>query len=355
MRLGHLKSRQTQWVARCCPLALVCCLARTGFTQGPPAAQGSPVMMAPEAAAGRVSGIVTDVDGDAVVGARVTVNGLQVTTTDDLGRYVVAGVPAGAFKVEISADGFVSTTATGMVRSSQTTEVAPVALGAASSSNVTVTTSIEEVGKAEVKVEETQRLLGALPNFFVAYDWSAPPLTQKQKLELSYRQTFDPVSVLISEVTAGIQEADNQLSGYGKGGTGFVKRFAANQGNVFIGTFTGGYLFPLLLHQDPRYFYMGPQHGSIKKRILYSLSTGFITRGDNGKWQPNYSSFLGDLTSGALANLYYPASDRHGWTTVIDASLLGAAFEGVGNLVQEFLYKRLTPHAPNFPVAGQLP
>ena len=50
-----------------------------------------------------------------------------------------------------------------------------------------------------------------------------------------------------------------------------MKRFAANQANVAIGTFAGGYLFPLILHQDPRYFYMGPEHGSVKKRFFYAL------------------------------------------------------------------------------------
>ena len=345
---GRLRERRG--VNRYVPLALMafaCGFAGRAFAQTSP--QDTTDRSGTQAAPGTVAGTVTDIDGGAVAGARVTLNGAQVTRTDELGGYTFSGVAAGAFTLIVTADGFVTRTTTGEVKGDESVQVPSLMLGAASSTDVTVTSSMAEVGKAEVKVEETQRVLGALPNFFVAYDWHGPPLSQKQKLELSYKSVFDPITILVSEISAGVQEADNQFSGYGKGGNGFVKRFAANQANVAIGTFAGGYLFPLLLHQDPRYFYMGPEHGSIKKRFFYALSTSFITRGDNGKWQPNYSSVLGDLATGAAANAYYPATDRHGWTTVIDTGLVGAALEGVGNLVQEFVFKKITPHSPNYP------
>ena len=311
----------------------------------PDAAQAAPT----ESATGNVTGSVTDLDGDAVPGAKVMLNGTREATTDELGAFVFHGVPAGSYRLEVTAVNFKPVSTTGILAAGKTADLPAMSMSATVSTAVTVTTTMAELGEAEVKTEETQKLLGALPNYFVVYDWHAPPLTQKQKFELSYKSTFDPVTILISEVTAGVQEATNELSGYGKGGNGFVKRAVADQANVVIGTFTGGYLFPRLLHQDPRYFYMGSERGSVTRRFFYALSTAFITRGDNGKWQPNYSSVLGDLATGAAANAYYPASDRHGWSTVIGNGLLGAAFDGLGNVVQEFAYKHLTPHAPNYP------
>ncbi len=328
----------------CAGLALVCCLLGAAYAQSTPQATNNA-----ETGAGSVIGSVTDLAGDAVPGAKVTLNGARESTTDELGAFSFAGVPAGTFRLEVTAPNFKGVNTTGLLVAGQTTDLPAMSMAASSSTAVTVTTTMAEVGEAEVKMEETQKLLGALPNYFVAYDWHAPPLSQKQKFELSYKSTFDPVTVLISEVTAGVQEATNELSGYGKGGNGFVKRAAANQANVVIGTFTGGYLFPRLFHQDPRYFYMGPDRGGVTRRFFYALSTAFITRGDNGKWQPNYSSVLGDLAAGAAANAYYPASDRHGWSTVIDNGLLGAALDGAGNVIQEFLYKHLTPHSPSYP------
>jgi len=70
----------------------------------------------------------------------------------------------------------------------------------------------------------------------------------------------------------------------------------------------GGAILPSLLHQDPRYFYQGT--GTTKSRVLHAVSFPFICRGDNGRLQPNYSTIGGDLGSAAIANAYYPASNR---------------------------------------------
>src|SRR5262245_5613701 len=53
---------------------------------------------------GNISGTVTDASGRAVlVGAEVTVEGLgRKVSTDDSGRYVLVGVPAGKAKVVVS-------------------------------------------------------------------------------------------------------------------------------------------------------------------------------------------------------------------------------------------------------------
>ena len=70
----------------------------------------------------------------------------------------------------------------------------------------------------------------------------------------------------------------------------------------------GGAILPSLLHQDPRYFYQGT--GTTGSRIRHAIFSPFVAKGDNGRWQPNYSSLGGDLASSGLANLYYPKSNR---------------------------------------------
>jgi hypothetical protein len=69
-----------------------------------------------------------------------------------------------------------------------------------------------------------------------------------------------------------------------------------------------------------------------------------ICKGDNGKWQPNYSAVLGTFTSGAISNAYYPAAQR-GVKLTIDNGLINVASGAIGALVQEFLLKRITPKA----------
>ncbi len=78
------------------------------------------------------------------------------------------------------------------------------------------------------------------------------------------------------------------------------------------------------------------------------MSTAVICRGDNGKWQVNYSGIGGDIATGALSNTYYPASEHNGVTLTIENGLLSAASDGVGNVVQEFVFRHLTPHPPTY-------
>ena len=67
-----------------------------------------------------------------------------------------------------------------------------------------------------------------------------------------------------------------------------------------------------------------------------------IARGDNGKWQPAYAGVLGDFASGAISNLYYPASNRNGAGLTIENGFLSVAGTGVGNLLQEFVLKKIS-------------
>ena len=112
---------------------------------------------------------------------------------------------------------------------------------------------------------------------------------------------------------------------------------ATSETNVFFERF----LFPAVLKQDPRYFYKGT--GSKKSRVLYALANSFITKGDNGKWQANYSGLMGSLAAGGISNLYYPASDRGAGLTFENVAITIAA-GSAANILQEFLIRKLTPN-----------
>jgi hypothetical protein len=71
-----------------------------------------------------------------------------------------------------------------------------------------------------------------------------------------------------------------------------------------------------------------------------------ICRGDNRRWQPNYSAILGGLAAGGISNLYYPSSNRSGVEVTFSNALIGTAEGAVQNLLQEFVVRRLTPRLP---------
>jgi len=125
---------------------------------------------------------------------------------------------------------------------------------------------------------------------------------------------------------------------------GFAQRYGATYANGLTDIMIGGAILPSLLHQDPRYFYKGT--GTTRSRILYALRGPFVCKGDNGRWQPNYSTIGGDLASAAISNTYYPASNR-GVGFVFGNFLLGTGQRAAANLAQEFLLSRFTRKARN--------
>jgi hypothetical protein len=102
-------------------------------------------------------------------------------------------------------------------------------------------------------------------------------------------------------------------------------------------------MFPSLFHQDPRYYYQGS--GSFKSRFIHAVGSAFVTRSDSGRTVPNYSFLLGDMCSAALSNLYYPPANR-GVSLVFNRAAVGLAGRVGGNLIREFLSKRLTTNVP---------
>jgi len=99
-----------------------------------------------------------------------------------------------------------------------------------------------------------------------------------------------------------------------------------------------------LLKQDPRYFYKGT--GSTGSRILYAIANSVICKGDNRRWQANYSGILGSLAAGGISNIYYPANDRNGAELTFENAGIGIGETAVTNLFQEFIIRKLTPKLP---------
>src|SRR5216684_1945844 len=299
---------------------------------------------------GTISGIIVDQTGAPDAGARVRLSregqspDQEVLSGDD-GRFSFANVAPGPFQLTITSAGFATQASSGILRSGETYTVPQIALGLATAvTEVRVIPSPTEVAEDQIRVQEKQRVLGVVPNFYVSYVQNALPLSSKQKFELAWKTTVDPVTFGVTGVIAGIQQAQNDFSGYGQGAQGYAKRYGASYADVVAGTLIGSAILPSLLKQDPRYFYKGS--GSKRSRILYAIANSVICKGDDGHWQANYSGILGSLAAGGISNLYYPAKDR-GAELTFENALIGTGATAVTNLLQEFVIRRLTPSASN--------
>jgi hypothetical protein len=219
--------------------------------------------------------------------------------------------------------------------------------------SVDVTATRVELAQRQIEDQEQQRLLGFMPNFLVSYLPDAVPLNTRQKFELSWKSRLDPVRFGVTGIVAGIQQARNIYSGFGDGAAGYTRRYAAEYANGLTRSLVTQVLLPSLFKQDPRYFYKGT--GGPTSRMGYAISRAVIKKGDNGRWQPNYSGILGSLASGALSNLYYPAQDRKGVRLTFENAAFGIGGAAVGHLAQEFLYRRLTSHSRKNPAPAPAP
>jgi hypothetical protein len=297
-----------------------------------------------------ISGVITDTDHAAIPGALVSlvetgIDTVRETTTDSSGVFQFLDLPAGKYLVRVKAMHFSAWKVEDIALSAaQDLTLTPIELGVESIDSEVNAITVEDLAEQQITAEEHQRILGILPNFYVSYLPHAAPLTRRQKFKLAFTVSTDPLTFITTGVTAAIGQADGAFAGYGQGFGGYAQRYAATYGDKLSATMLGSAVFPSLFHQDPRYFYRG--HGNVVVRALYAVSTTVVCKGDNGRFQPNYSNILGNLAAGGVSGLYYPATSRHGVQVTIDDSLLGIAEGGFGTLFQEFVLKHVTHGVP---------
>jgi hypothetical protein len=181
--------------------------------------------------------------------------------------------------------------------------------------------------------EQSQRILGIVPNFGTTSRHDAPPLTAGQKFHLFAKGTVDPFNWFAIGLQAGISQAENEFPAYGQGAAGFGKRYGAALADSTSSGFFANFFYPTILKQDPRYFRLG--EGTIKHRIVYSLAQEFVCRTDKGTRQVNLSNIFGAFTAGGVSNLYYPPSDR-GFSLTMSRSAISLLYGSTGGLISEF-------------------
>lgn len=298
-----------------------------------------------------IVGTVTDVDGDAIPNATVVLkevegnHPLTIVTTEN-GMFEFHDVTSGiTYQISISANDFEDWTSTPItLNPDQFKIVSGIQLRIATERTVVdVHYDPVEVATEQFRAEEKQRVFGIVPNFYVSYESDPAPLTTAMKFKLALKVSADPLTAVgVFLVSAAKQGGDTP--NYGQGWGAYGKRFGAVTADGFSDIMIGGAILPSLLHQDPRYFYQGT--GSTKSRVFHALSSPFICKGDSGRWQPNYSSIGGDLTTGAISNLYYPTTNR-GPGLVFGGALISTGGRMVNGLIQEFILRRFTPSARN--------
>jgi hypothetical protein len=294
---------------------------------------------------GSIMGTVVDTTDDPVSDAAVVLQGpagnrLAAVTKED-GSFAFPSVPPGIlYQFTVTAEGFAEWSSSVTVEPEQTKTLTDVKLRIlAVQRAVTVSYSEKEVAAQQLKVEEQQRVLRFIPNLYVTYEPHPEPLTTRMKFHLAYKSLTDPVFFARTAAWAGVQQAADTPAQWRQGAKGYGKRLGAGFADAATEGLIGNAILPSLLHQDPRYFYQGTD--TKKSRALHAMLAPFICKGDNGKMQPNYSTWGGSLISSSISLSYYPSSDRNA-QHVFKNFGIGMGLHVAGSLAQEFILDKFT-------------
>ena len=292
---------------------------------------------------GNVVGTILDQSGSVAVGAIVRLASEGKSFTQEVpsgnnGQYSFSNVPAGHFNISVNSTGFANQAFAGELAPGQTFLVPAIVLSIPTVvTAVKVTVDPVEVATEQVKEQEQQRVLGFIPNFYVTYRDDAAPLTKKLKFQLAWKSSIDPVTILGGAFLAGVQQAGDQYSEFGQGAEGYGKRFGTVYANIVASTFLSGAIFPSLLKQDPRYFYKGT--GTKRSRIWRAVSNSVLCKGDNGRWQINYSNIAGSLGGAAISTTIYPNKNA---SVIVTNFLVRMGESSLAGIFQEFVARKLT-------------
>jgi hypothetical protein len=181
--------------------------------------------------------------------------------------------------------------------------------------------------------EESKRILGIVPNYRTSPTLlDRQPLTNGAKFRIASQDAFDRGTVILAGLFAGEGQLTNSNRSFGQGAAGFGRYFGAAYGDFIIGDYMTEAVFPIFLHQDPRYFRRGT--GGAWARLGYAVGQIFWTHSDSGETQFNYSEVLGNSAAVAISTSYYADSRTAGDAVTKLGTRL--AVDAAANVLKEF-------------------
>jgi hypothetical protein len=190
----------------------------------------------------------------------------------------------------------------------------------------------------------SKHIFGIIPNYRTSPSLqNYEPISIREKFKIARQDALDPGTVALAAVFAGVGQLDNSNRSFGQGVQGYAHRWATSYADFAIGDYMTEALYPWVLHQDPRYFRRGK--GNALSRVGYAFGQIVLTHGDSGRTQFNFSEVLGNSTSVAISQAYYPDNRNvHDAVSSLGTQLL---VDALSNTLKEFwpdLNRKLSHH-----------
>jgi hypothetical protein len=193
--------------------------------------------------------------------------------------------------------------------------------------------SIEVATGSSANQEKHPRLFWIIPTYSISNGKLPSLLSPHDKFRLFVKNATDPYTLGYTAFMAAVAQASGDPPGYGQGAAGYGKRLGAGLADETSAGFFTTFLFPSLLHQDPRYFRQAS--GPFKTRLAHALIRPVVTRKDSGGHAFNWSGLLGSIAASSLANAYYPTEDRGAGPTFTRVAW-GVPFGALDHVIDEF-------------------
>ncbi len=214
---------------------------------------------------------------------------------------------------------------------------------------------VTQPGQTETQLPPPdKRIFGVLPNYRTANATSVyMPITPKQKLAIAAKDSFDYPLLGLAAFLAGYGQLTNENPSFGQGAAGYGRRVGVEYGDQAIGNMLTEGFFPILLHEDPRYFRRG--YGSFLSRTWYAATRVFVTKTDAGGTRFNFSEIVGNAAGTAISDAYTP--DQRTAGDNVETWWLQISIDSASQVLKEFWpdIKHKLFHGPNpNPTAAEL-
>jgi hypothetical protein len=180
---------------------------------------------------------------------------------------------------------------------------------------------------------ESKRILGIIPNYRTTpclEEYS--PISNRAKLKIAAEDSFDQGTVVLAAAFAGQSQLANSNPSFGQGVAGFARYWSTSYADFVIGDYMTEAIFPIILHQDPRYFRRGRGNGWT--RLGYAAGQVLWTHNDSGSSGFNYSEVVGNSVAVAISNSYYADNRDASSACVKLVSQIGV--DAASNVLKEF-------------------
>ena len=189
---------------------------------------------------------------------------------------------------------------------------------------------------AQPGIQTGTRILGVMPNYktvekmTIAYE----PLSPGAKFMIATKDSFDWPEFFVAAAVTELGTLSGQDPEWGQGVKGFSKRYAAALSDQIISNYLTEAILPTVLHDDPRYFRLGPGY-SPAHRIVHALSWVIVGKTDTNHNTLNVSELLGSGASAAIGLSYYPQAERLG-SSVMDRFVTQVSFDAASSVLKEY-------------------